>query len=130
MALWTIGLGLEICWSAFYDDFLTVTSEPLRESTQSTVHRLFTLLGIDYATEGKKAPPFADSFAALGVQVDLRQAGQGSVVVGHTETSRAELSANISAVLSEGSMSAKDAERLRGAALFSSKALPSEGWRK
>ena len=133
MALWTIGLvGLEICWSAFYDDFPTVTSEPLKESTQSTVHRLFNLLGMEYATEGKKALPFSESFAALGVQVDLQQAAQGSVVVGHTDTRKTELSASVETILSEGSMSAKDAERLRGRLVFFEgfTVLPLEGWRR
>ena len=119
MALWATGLiGLQLCWSAFYDDYPTVTSEPLRASTESTVHGLFTLLGMDYATEGKKAPPFSEMFAALGVNVDMTGAARGSVVVGHTSARKEELSEVVDGFLQCGSMTAKDAERLRGRLVF------------
>ena len=119
MALWATGLiGLQLCWSAFYDDYPTVTSELLRESTESTVHELFTLLGMDYATEGKKAPPFSEIFAALGVNVDMTGATCGSVVVGHTSARKEELSETVDSFLESGCMTAKDAERLRGRLVF------------
>ncbi|CAE7529907.1 unnamed protein product [Symbiodinium sp. CCMP2592] len=119
MAIWTLGLvGLELCWSAYYDDFPTVTSEPLLENTSSCVDRLFRLIGLDYATEGKKAPQFASCFAALGVQVDLQQAQSGSIVIGHTDTRKEELTACIDSILADCSMTSKEAEKLRGRLVF------------
>ena len=96
----------------------TVTSELLRESTESTVHGLFTLLGMDYATEGKMAPPFSEIFAALGVNVDMTGATCGSVVVGHTSARKEELSETVDSFLESGCMTAKDAERLGGRLVF------------
>ncbi|CAE7716021.1 unnamed protein product [Symbiodinium sp. CCMP2592] len=119
MAIWAIGLvGLELCWSAYDDDFPTVTSEPLLENTSSCVDRMFTLIGLDYATEGKKAPQFARSFAALGVRVDLQRSQCGSIVVGHTDARKEELTACIDSILADGSMTAKEAEKLRGRLVF------------
>ncbi|CAE7032457.1 unnamed protein product [Symbiodinium sp. CCMP2592] len=119
MAIWTLGLvGLELCWSAYYDDFPTVTSEPLLENTSSCVDRMFRLIGLDYATEGKKAPQFASCFAALGVQVDLQQAQSGSIVIGHTDARKEELTACIDSILADGSMTSKEAEKLRGRLVF------------
>ncbi|CAE7510495.1 unnamed protein product [Symbiodinium necroappetens] len=46
---------------------------------------------------GKKAPPFSEIFAALGVNVDMQE----------------ELSETVDSFLQSGSMTAKDAERLR-----------------
>ncbi|CAE7194784.1 unnamed protein product [Symbiodinium sp. CCMP2592] len=119
MAIWTLGLvGLELCWSAYYDDFPTVTSEPLLENTSSCVDRMFRLIGLDYATEGKKAPQFASCFAALGVQVDLQQAQSGSIVIGHTDARKEELTACIDSILADCSMTSKEAEKLRGRLVF------------
>ncbi|CAE7511598.1 unnamed protein product [Symbiodinium sp. CCMP2592] len=119
MAIWTLGLvGLELCWSAYYDDFPTVTSEPLLENTSSCVDRLFRLIGLDYATEGKKAPQFASCFAALGVQVDLQRAQSGSIIIGHTSARKEELTTCIESILADGSMTSKEAEKLRGRLVF------------
>ncbi|CAE7257882.1 unnamed protein product [Symbiodinium sp. CCMP2592] len=119
MAIWTLGLvGLELCWSAYYDDFPTVTSEPLLENRSSCVDRMFRLIGLDYATEGKKAPQFASCFAALGVQVDLQQAQSGSIVIGHTDARKEELTACIDSILADCSMTSKEAEKLRGRLVF------------
>ena len=57
--------GLLLCWSSFFDDFTAVAPERLAENTQFYVEALFRLLGIDYASEGEKAPPFGKVFRSL-----------------------------------------------------------------
>ncbi|CAE7231137.1 unnamed protein product [Symbiodinium sp. CCMP2592] len=110
MAIWSISLvGLELCWSAYYDDFPTVTSEPLLENTSSCVDRMFTLLGLDYANEGKKAPQFADSFAALGTWICSELSAARL---------KQELTTCIDSILADGSMTTKEAEKLRGRLVF------------
>ena len=61
--------SLLLCWSSFFDDFTAVAPERLAENTQFYVEALFRLLGIDYASEGEKAPPFGKVFRSLGLQV-------------------------------------------------------------
>jgi len=108
--------GLLVCWSSFFDDFKAVTPERLAENTQFYVEALFRLLGIDYAAEGEKAPPFGKVFRSLGLQFDLNCAGEGSFSLGHTTTRRNELLEHISAMLSDetGLASTKELERLHG----------------
>jgi ribonuclease HI len=79
----------------------------------------FQMLGIVFATEGKKAVSWDTKIETLGVVLDLAPASepgtdQRFVRIGHTESRIQELRTLIETILDRGAMSCKDAERLRG----------------
>ena len=105
-----------ICWSSFFDDFTAIAPEKVAENTQFYVESMFRLLGIDFAAEGDKAPPFASLFKSLGLQFDLAKVGQGSFTLGHTAARRRELLEHIGSLVSEVGtcVNQKELERLHG----------------
>ena len=118
-ALWFIGAAaLGLCWTAFYDDFSVLAREELLHSTSSACELLFRLLGIDFAHTGKKAVPFSNNFKMLGLVVNRINSVEGSITVAHTDERRRELVEAMTAVLDNGSLSPKEAERLRGRMVF------------
>ena len=118
-ALWYVGtVGLGLCWTAFYDDFSVLTREELLHSTASSCELLFRLLGIDFADTGKKAVPFSQNFKMLGVLVNTESSRKSSVTIAHTDERRAELVSSLESVLCRGSLTPKEAEKLRGRMVF------------
>ena len=72
IALWYIGVvGLNLCWSAFFDDFTLISRECHCNSAALSAEALFTLLGIKYATEGSKSVAFSTTVKSLGVVLTL-----------------------------------------------------------
>lgn len=122
MAIWFVGVcGLGLCWTSFFDDYTVLSKKASANSAAIAAEGLFRLLGIDYATEGKKAVEWDTKVKTLGVVLDLKpELSQGDsqaspfVTVGHTPSRVAELSKTLDEVLSAGSLSLKNAERLRG----------------
>ena len=113
--IWQIGvIGLRTLWTAFFDDFSVVSKESLKKSAAFGIESLFRLLGLTFAEEGKKAPPFSKKFTMLGLSVDLGDFAEGMIEIGHTSKRIDELSAALSDILAARCLSAKDAERLRG----------------
>ena len=45
---------LRIVWSAFFDDFGSISRDELIVNTEQTVGTLFDLLGVNFAQEGSK----------------------------------------------------------------------------
>ena len=121
MAVWYIGVcGLRLCWTSFFDDFTLLSKGACANSASIAAEGLFTLLGIDYAKDGKKAVAWDTKVKALGVVIDLcpegSQNGEGPrfVTIGHTPKRIAELDEALANILELGAMSKKEAERLRG----------------
>ena len=121
MATWYIGVvGLRLCWTSFFNDFTLLSKKVCAESASIAAEGLFTLLGIDYAKEGKKAVPWSTQVKALGVVINLSPEGSQNdalgrfVTVGHTASRVEELDNTLSVILREGKLSRKEAERLRG----------------
>ena len=118
-ALWHIGtVALGLCWTAFYDDFSVLSREELLRSTSSSCELLFRLLGIDYADTGKKAVPFSQNFKMLGLVVNTESSTAASLSISHTEERRRELVASLQSILDNGSLTPKEAEKLRGRMVF------------
>ena len=118
-AVWFIGyFGLGLMWSAFYDDFTLLSRSELVNNSGWACESLLTLLGLQYAKEGQKCLPFDCKFKTLGLEVDASNFVDGAALVGHTESRREELAAQLDSILSVGSMSPKEAERLRGRMIF------------
>ncbi len=118
-SLWYIGTaGLGLCWTAFYDDFSVLTRSELLHSTTMSCELLFKLLGVDYADSGKKAVPFSENFKMLGLVVNTEKAAAGVMTISHTPERKQELTSTMKTVLDSGSLTPKDAERLRGRMVF------------
>ena len=119
MSVWYIGLiALHVCWTAFYDDYSVLSRRELLSNTSWCVESLFQLLGLKFATDGKKFMPFDSAFKMLGLHVDLSECRRKTMFVGHTEDRKQELKQRIDEILSEGVMDSKTAERLRGRMVF------------
>eukprot|EP00435_Cladocopium_sp_Y103_P018181 s871_g4.t1 len=117
MAIWFIGVkGLKLCWTCFFDDYTLLSKKTTAFSASTVAEGLFSLLGIKFAQDGKKAVPWGTLVKTLGVVIDLAPTGEEGKVVtlGHTESRVRELSLLIEGFLKEKKMSQKDAERLRG----------------
>ena len=119
LALWYIGVvGLDLCWSAFFDDFTLISRQCHSNSAGVAAESLFALLGIKFATEGSKSVAFSKTVKSLGVVLKLENVfdddGFSSFSIGHTDSRVSELSTCIAEILSKGSISSKEAERLRG----------------
>ena len=93
-----------------------MTSQQLRRNDWPDTEALFRLLGIDFAAEGDKAPPFAPVFKSLGLQFDLKDVDKGFFSLGHTTSRRQELLEQIGAMLSDGNalVNPKEFELLHG----------------
>ena len=106
--------GLCIPWSVFFDDYTALSPIGLEKDTTFYAEALFKLLGINFASEGSKAPPFSDRFKTLGLVVDTQDVGNRQVKVGHTEERTKELLEAIEEILSLDSVGTKVLERLHG----------------
>ena len=113
-ALHFIGLHMGILWTSFFDDFTAVCPACDAESVSFSIHCLFPMLGIDYASEGKKAPDFSQFFNTLGLVVDTRELARGTVTIGHTEKRSNEILSTLKVLLADKSVTPKALERLHG----------------
>eukprot|EP00435_Cladocopium_sp_Y103_P067862 s777_g30.t1 len=114
-SVWYIGVkALGIVWSHFFDDFVAVCCNLHANNTATTVDMLFKLLGWKYAEQGDKATSFGQRITALGVEIDLSEAHNGSVTFSNTEKRRTELKATIAEILSKGRMTMLEAQKTRG----------------
>ena len=60
---------------------------------------LFRLLGLEYASEGDKAPPFSDAFGSLGILFSLTCMQDGFFTLEHTERRKEELLSSVAELL-------------------------------
>jgi len=106
--------GLDIIWSAFFDDYTAICADTEEDNVTFYIESLFRMLGIDFATEGDKAPPFKEEFKTLGLEFDLKNLCIGSFRLQHTESRRSELVTAIGALLDKANTTPKELERLHG----------------
>eukprot|EP00435_Cladocopium_sp_Y103_P057245 s2074_g19.t1 len=119
LATWFTGMaGLKICWTGYFDDFSAISRKELQSNTTWAVDSLFSLIGLDYARDGPKAPEFGEVFKMLGVQIDTTQAPDGIITVGHTEDRKIELAAAFEEAIQRAKLETKVAESLRGRMVF------------
>ena len=119
-SIWFLGLKVfGVLWTNYFDDFVTVCPQQESKSVTSAVHCLFSLLGWSYADSGPKAPPFADTFQALGVLVNLADLHRGVVRFDNTQSRKTELAAAISSILETRTLTHREALKLRGRMQFS-----------
>ena len=118
-AIWWIGAtGCGLLWTSFYDDFISFSKPSLSRCTETTIEALFKLLGWFFAEEGDKCLPFGNMCDALGVSFDLSSSSSGFAAVRNTDSRVQELCSDLRATISDGKLSAKQAQRLRGRMQF------------
>ena len=118
-SLWFIGACLfKIPWTNFFDDFVTIADEIDASSMTESIHCLFRLLGWKFAEGGAKAPPFSNTFCALGVSIDVKNMAAGEVKIDNTENRKKELCETIDLCLETKRLSRHDALKLRGRMQF------------
>ena len=118
-AIWYIGVkALNIIWSCFFDDYVSFCREEHISSTNMTVSLLFKLLGWKFAEEGDKADEFSKEFGALGIRILLDKSSAGLIHFSNTEKRSSELIETINNLLSKGSMTLVESQRLRGRMQF------------
>ena len=123
-SLWWLGTHeLGLVWTNFYDDFVTFARHDNRDNTHKTIDLFFRSLGWSYAVEGDKANPFAETFNALGIVIDLSCFKEGCVSFSNTAKRTCELVSNIEQILKAGCLSLKDSQRLRGRMQFADSQL-------
>ncbi|CAE7232725.1 unnamed protein product [Symbiodinium sp. CCMP2592] len=114
-ASWFLGCrALRLAWVNYFDDYPCLCKASAHAHVDRIVDRFFGLLGILYACEGRKAVPFAKTFKALGILVDLENFCSGEVTLKHTPERIASLSASLQSVLDSDCLSQPEADRLRG----------------
>ena len=107
-------VGLEIILTNFFDDFTVVCEEGECKSVDFYLTGLFKLLGLEYAAEGDKAPPFSELFGSLGILFNLSCIHQGSFTLEHTERRKEELLGTLDELLHADVCNTKDLEKLHG----------------
>ena len=107
-------VGLEIILTNFFDDFTVVCDEREVRSVDFYLTGLFKMLGLDYAAEGDKAPPFSAEFGSLGILFNLSTFSSGSFSLEHTEKRKKELLESIEEILASTVCGTKELEKLHG----------------
>ena len=107
--------GLRLCWTSFFDDYTRMSRRVNAGSAAASAECLFSLLGITFAMEGKKAVDWGTRVKTLGVILDLSpterdEFGRRFITIGDTESRVQELKGTIEKILKRGSVSTKDAE--------------------
>ena len=119
-AIWWLGaVACWLVWSSFFDDYILFSSPELAKSTDLSAAALFTILGWQFAKEGRKCVPFSAACEALGVIFNLEFAKRGMCLISNTESRIQELVCELERVISAGYILQSDAQRLRGRMQFS-----------
>ena len=80
------------------------------EASEACAQGLMNVLGIEYASEGKKATVFGKQCRALGLIIDLSVLGSGQVILKHTPERVNELHRTITKILDADHLSPMEAE--------------------
>ena len=114
-ATWHVGVvKIGLAWCNYFDDYPMLSLRSHVAQSDQCAKRLLDLLGIAYATSGKKATEFNTIFRALGLLFDLSKFGQGEVTLTHTKERVQELREALTKISSEDSLEPAEAEALRG----------------
>ena len=101
-------VGLQVVLTNFFDDFTVVCDAEECKSVDFYLTGLFRLLGLEYASEGDKAPPFSDSFGSLGILFNLTRLRDGFFTLEHTVRRREELLTSVDELMKLDSCQTKE----------------------
>ena len=114
-AAWFLGTeAVKLCWGNYFDDYPMFALDQDTEASEACAQGLMNVLGIEYASEGKKATVFGKQCRALGLIIDLSDFGSGRVILKHTPERVNELHRTITKILDADHLSPMEAESLRG----------------
>eukprot|EP00438_Fugacium_kawagutii_P024944 Skav213201 [mRNA] locus=scaffold2826:375883:385109:- [translate_table: standard] len=129
LALWAVGNAkLKLAWSAYFDDFLSLSEKASSKHTDLCISAMFSFLGWKLSED--KLLPFDSVCKVLGVRLDLSNAKFGIVKVSNTPGRVEELVGELNHVIRENRLSRKDGEKLRGRLQFASSQLFGRSFRK
>ena len=97
-----VGRHLGLLWSAFFDDFVLVSHSMHEQSSMTSSLALLELLGFAYSED--KLQPFQEVTEMLGVELDLRETGQGRVKVRNKLSRTKEMNDILTDILESGKM--------------------------
>ena len=106
--------------TAYFDDFVVVSTPALCKSSEAAFTLMFRLLGWAFDETGPKADEFSHLISALGVIFDLSRSVEGTITVCNTEKRIAELVESLSKVAAGSVLSKSEALKLRGRVGFAS----------
>ena len=115
---WLAIVGLGATLTHFFDDFSQVEPKATAEKSGEALLRMFTLLGWKFKEDADQLKDFAQTFAPLGVIVDLTQAANGAIVVSNTEKRKERLGNELSRIENQNLISRPEVESLTGAFQF------------
>ncbi|CAK9007681.1 Uncharacterized protein SCF082_LOCUS9564 [Durusdinium trenchii] len=119
-SIWYLGCkALHLCWTSFFDDFVTIARKGEAEVLEGIIRKFFDLLGWAVSS-GDKDSPFDNVFKALGVQISFGEVPSGLVSISNTKKRIDELTEAIVGILDKGGMSRAQAMSLRGRMQFAS----------
>lgn len=106
LALWALGNHLlHLTWSAYFDDFLSLSDKSTAKHTELCITALFSFLG--WKLSADKLVPFDSCCKVLGVQLDLSETSLGRAAISNTQERVEELTSDISATLQSGLLNKK-----------------------
>ena len=115
---WLGTVGCSLLWSSFFDDYIVFSPPALARSSELSAIALFKLLGWLFVEDGRKCKPFASTCEALGVIFDLPESCNFTCKVTNTASRIEEACLEIQRVLSSGSISQVETQKLRGRMQF------------
>ena len=115
---WMAVTALRVCWSFYYDDYVSLSPAELASHTDHCISAFFYMLGWDFSSDGEKRTEFSQIFGALGVTVDMSSCLDGCLRIANTQKRVAALLEFLSRVLEEGALSKPIALKLRGRLQF------------
>ena len=104
----------------FCDDYPTLEFAMAAENTTQVVSGFFQLLGWRHAVTGKKAKPFASTFAALGVEYDLANLTNAFFTVGNKPERLLRIERLIGRAAQQGKVTSSAAASIHGPLNFAS----------
>lgn len=108
---------LKLAWTNFFDDFIMLSRQSEVSAVDGTIALFFRLLGWAVSA-GEKDLPFATSFRALGIDIDLSEWRNGVTKFSNTGKRVTELVETIDSVLKSGHLPHQSALALRGRMQF------------
>ena len=112
---WALGATqVGLCWANYFDDYPIFALADDAGLAEECASMIMTILGIDFASSGKKATNFSPLCKSLGLLFDLERFGDGVVTLRHTEERVKELCQAIDQCLEDDKLSAVEADSLRG----------------
>eukprot|EP00435_Cladocopium_sp_Y103_P036553 s4088_g9.t1 len=122
-SVWWLGANcLHLCWTNFFDDFVTLARSSEAEVVNGCVKTFLWLLGWSLSG-GEKDLEFSEVFRALGIEFSLSSWSSRKFALSNTKRRVAELVKTIEKVLDKGALLPHEALCLRGRMQFAKSQL-------